>query len=255
METQTSERPYEPTARRRRQARQAGLVATSGELTWALGLISVALLVRFTGARIRTVARALSSYFETSPVAQAPADLWKGCGMILWELVSLAAPFLMVFVLVVLFAGFMQTGFLITWPRRWRPESERPARPRRVFPRGWWLKTFTGLLKLGFAALIGWLVIRSHLAAIANGLTRAPENMLEASVAMGSELALKLGLGFLGFGILDYLYQRHLYQKQLRLTRTEYREEMRLEEGEPVARERRKRRFKELLQREQRKSQ
>ena len=254
MDTRSSERLYEPTARRRRQARQAGLVPTSPELAWALGLVALALVTRDSAARIGTTARAIRSYFEAATNLHTGADVWEPSRAVLGTMVSLAAPYLLVFALVVLFAGLVQTGFLFSWPRRWRPESERPAGRRLVFPGGWWLKMFTGVLKLGFACLVGWLVIRSHLPRIANGLAEPPQSMLEASLAMGTELAWKLGLGFLGFGIVDYLYQRHLYGKQLRLTRTEYREELRLEEGEPVARERRKRRFRELLQGEHRNS-
>ncbi len=247
MDTEHPERQFEPTARRRQRLREAGLVPFSPDLAWALGLLSASLLAWTMKGKTSTVIGALHAYFVGLQTPTAYADPWQGAGALFWPLVHTGILLMAAVFLVTLLAGWLQTGFLFTWPKPLHPGGEQTRRRRKSFPSGWWVRGLLGFVKLGIALTVGWLVIRSHTGRSTNVWAQPPEGILDSWLSPLMDLTIKLAVVFLAFGLLDYWHRRHQHRQLLRLSAPEYREELRIEEGEPLARERRQRWYQEFF--------
>ena len=247
----TEERTEQTTATRRRQARERGQVAQSRDLSAALTLLTVFLFLRYAvppgvtelreamgrllGAALRPETLGLASAVTTlEEVAMIGGALFVPVALILWTSTYLA--------------GVVQTGFLFR-PAAAAPQlgrlSPQSGVGRLVSPRATG-RGFFAALKLAMLALV--LVQATQSFFPGEGelhpafLLTAP---LSAAAGRGMEVLLSVGsyaaLALLSLAVLDWLCQRWLTERDLRMTRREVLEEHRQQEVGPEARTGRRR--------------
>jgi len=240
-----SDRRFDPTPHRRRQARQRGHVARSHDLVSAvlllagLGVLAVAGqgLVRFLGgytasqlgggAWLSIDAEAVSAHFMTT----------------LGGLARHVLPLFGIVVLGAVAANLAQTGFLFL-SERVAPDLSR-LDPFRGFARLFSLDNTSrvgfSLAKIVVIGAVAWLDLyakRDTLLGLGGG-TVAQIASFAASVMLWTSL--KIGVALLVLALLDYGLQRWKHHRNLKMTPQELREEMRDAEGDPELRARRRR--------------
>lgn len=236
----SEERSHAPTARRRAQARQDGLLPVSAVVTSWFTLLAAAVLMYLFGRQGILVAKSMFREAWSSPWLQphapaAPVDAF-------WTAVRFSVPWLVTLALAAAIGRFFQVGVL--WvPQRVAPRWER-LNPSQRASQLLSMETFQEKALIGGLAIAGLLLFgyglyeeRGAILAVATMLDWESELF---RLVMHWVVRLTAGLAVLA--IIDYALQTLRHERRLSMSNEELRAEIRAIEGNPeVARARRER--------------
>jgi len=241
------------TPRRREEAREQGQVALSQDLSAAIALLTVMVVLwwggRDVGLQLMSAVRSALRYPTTSD--------WQSSHTVMtavWVSGQLAASVgLIVGLLFVvsLGVGLAQAGFSVSF-------KPLEAKFERLSPTsGWekivsWDATVRGIsvmLKVSavIAVLVWYLADRAHLLGLLGKKTLALG--VSAAWQLALETSLVLAGSFFVVGAADYLYQRLRHEQRLKMTREELKQENKETEGDPHVRARIRRLQREAAER------
>lgn len=237
-------RTEKPTERRRREARREGKVARSQEVGVALSLFSLLVALRLILPNtVPMVAEAARTIFALS----GRAEFSTGIKASVWTMIVAGlAPFLGLAVLAALVGGILQVGFTMA-PKAAKPKLSNlsPKRGLQQFKPSvflWNLARTT--LKLGLLTFVVWAPVSAMMTGF--GMPMG----LDGAVAGISDAIWKalLGAAFLAVvvAVADYGITWWRTQNELKMTRSELKEEMKTTEGDPLIRQQRRRRASEM---------
>lgn len=235
------DRSQAPSQHRRQQARAQGLVARSGELTAAAGLLAGVVLLGVWGealaAGLDTVLRA-SWAGDLGPVGvpEVAARLRQAALAVLMPLATIVGGI----VLAMLATHTLQTaGFwaptllapdVSRFARAWQGGSDLPARLGRS---SWTLVRALVLI------VVATLAVRQALPALARLDRLEGGHLVAASAALVRQFAFTAGLTLLVLGAIDYALQWRRLEAALRVSPEQFREELKSLDGDPAVRARR----------------
>lgn len=239
----TEERTEQPTARKRKQAREKGQVATSVDLTRALGLLAIYLAWRFAGGGMLGRLQALTEWWlrmagtreiDVDRMIAAYASLLPVMAMVL-------GPVMLAAMIGSTIAAVAQTGGLVA-PSAINPDWSRlnPINGfKRLFSARGAVATLKSILKVCAIALVAGLVLHSRTDEILLMADMQLRPMMATMGAIAAEMLVKsMGL-LLVIGAADYAFEWWDNEKQLRMTRQELKRDLRETEGDPQIRARR----------------
>ncbi|MCF7800560.1 MAG: flagellar biosynthesis protein FlhB [Candidatus Marinimicrobia bacterium] len=102
---------------------------------------------------------------------------------------------------------------------------------KRIFSTRSLVETVKGFVKLGIVAWLAYLVINKHLDAFIHLSHLTIDKALFFFGEVIFEMALKIGLALAVLAVADFLYQKYDYQKNLRMTKQEVKDETKQYEG------------------------
>ena len=236
-ETEDESKTEEPTARRLQQGRERGQVAVSQDIkTWG-GLVGTALALAFLVPPMGREATVLLLPFIDHPEAfrlESALLPWALIDLVL-AVGRLVAPILGLMLLVGIGLGVAQVGLL------WAPDKVAPKASRlsplagikRILSLSGVAEFAKGLVKIGivvFVFLSVTLPLLPHIDALAAiapaaALARLHDFAVRFAGATAAVIAV--------LAVVDYLFQRLMFLKQMRMTRQEIRDEHRDSEGDP----------------------
>lgn len=234
-EERFEERTEQATPRRRQKAREKGQVPRSRELISMAGMAGVLIAFYLTGdSFIKDISdllrRLLSLGYGREPLTAmryAVSDMFM-----------LLAPFFALSISFVLISGFSQGGIVL---RPLMPDLERinPLNGlKRLFSLTGLLETLKSLFKFIIGGILFYIVIKKAVSMLP--MTMAM-NMREAFSAEIDLLTKAILYGFSTFFIIaaiDYIIERWRFERSIRMTRQEIREEHKETEGDPLIRSR-----------------
>ncbi|MBI5761495.1 MAG: EscU/YscU/HrcU family type III secretion system export apparatus switch protein [Planctomycetales bacterium] len=227
-----------PTPRRRRDARSRGEVARSRDLTWAVLLLAVSGGLRwFSGDLASDLAVVMRSSLSEPATTQIDAHdvshrVWQMAGLLSRSLL----PLLMVAMLTAAAVNLAQVGFLFARGAV-APTAARVsplAGLRRLFAGDHFVRNLIGLLKLATLVTVATAFIWRQLPG-----WMAMGDVGSLATSWGDTfvgLALRLSCVLLVISVLDYVYEWRRYERGLRMTKQEVRDEQRQQEADPHAR-------------------
>jgi len=232
------------TPRQRDEARKKGRVARSNEVGSAAVLLSGVVFLMLMGSTIR---EGLCDVYRMN-LGGLPLGELNAAGVLRIIRRSLAAglmPFLPVIlglVAVTAFANYCQVGFRVTWETVAPKFDNLSLNPAAAFKKFVSLKSMmtlgTSAVKLAAILFVGYITVKSHLPAIV-GLHHATPAGVASTVARAAlDLGLRAALLMLVIAAIDYAYQRWQYERDLKMTKEEVKEERKLLEGSPETRSR-----------------
>ena len=238
------------TPRRREKARERGQVARSRELPSALALLMVTVLVWWQAEVWRLqwgefLARVLPS---SSSEREEFGRLLQQTAMLAMRW---AAPPLLLSWLIAAGGVLAQGGFVMApTALALNPEKLSPASNlRRLLS----LNSLRGLLKsllpAGYLLYLGITLISGEWGKILRACFLTPRASSTWLFALAYGLAWKAGLVFVVWFLVDYLLERLSYERQLRMSRQEIREEAKETEGHPMVRSRLRRLQRQMRRR------
>lgn len=248
----SEDRQFEPSQRRRQQAKEKGQTPLSRDFVSAGILLLIAMLapslVGGTVTWLRTGMAAALGNMQTFEATPAGLKLL----LIYWAQIffSALAPLFLVCITGAILLTYFQSGPVFTaYPITPRLDKLNPLTTiKRMFALRGLVELLKSLLKLALVAFTAYLVLRqqsSHLL-----LLRQME--LTAGVALVGhimwELLLKTALMMVMLGAADYAYQRYEHTRSLRMTQEEVKQENKETEGDPQVRGQMRRRRKKLLE-------
>jgi flagellar biosynthesis protein FlhB len=233
----SEERTEEATPKKRAEARKKGQVARSPEVTTTVGLLAgLAILQASGGAFLQGVQGAMRSIFGHLPTTE-PTVASLGAAGLAWAIKAflLAAPLLVGMMIIGVLVNMAQIGFLFA-PKLAAPDPKRinPAEGfKRVFGRRGAVELLKGLVKLAIVGGVAYGVFTQRYAELVM-LTGSDLLSVAGHIAAAVfELAYRAGFWLLALALLDYGYQRWEYNKSLKMSTQEVREEMKQAEGDP----------------------
>jgi flagellar biosynthetic protein FlhB len=239
------------TPRRRWKARREGDVPRSRELPAALALMTLVLFLWWSPQSWRSewrdlFARVLNAAAQRDLAAGTPLLSW-----VAWRVCVWSAPVLLL-AWVVALAGSFALGGIVVAPAALAPKPQRIS-PAKNLERLFSLSALQGLLKsLVPTAFILYLAV-SLVARDWNQLLQMSRVSVRPSLGWMLtrifEISWKAGLVFTLWAGFDVLLARLNYERQLRMTREEVREDFKETEGHPAIRGRIRRLQREMRRR------
>lgn len=242
------EKTEQPTQRRQEKARERGEVAKSREISSALVLFVGLIAFKFLGGLI------------FKGIKGAFAELWASFGPEEVDLMGMlpALIFKLCLILLPLFAILVGAGFLANFAQVGGVFSLQPITPdlsrispargfSRIFSRIGLMEAFKSIFKIGAIGYIACSTIKGAIDSLPRLSFADPWGI--ASYAAGSvlDLGLKVAIFSLLLALIDYLFQRWQYMRNLMMTRRELKEELKETEGDPLIKSRIRERGMQLM--------
>lgn len=233
------EKTEKATPRRRKKAREEGNVSQSPDLNMAISLLSVSSVVYFTFAGLyhsfTKIFLVITTGFNGAASMSIPQAM---------HYLAFAFSAALTWLLAVMFVGLLgaalpsmlQTRFLFSL-KALIPDLNK-INPIEGLKKMFSLRTvfefIKSLIKMIIIAYIGY----TSIVQIWPNLFSMSQKSLEASsIALGNfiyRLLMEIGLALLAIGILDIYYQRWEYERSLRMTKKEVKDEAKDTEGNPL---------------------
>ncbi|HDD44546.1 MAG: flagellar biosynthesis protein FlhB [Deltaproteobacteria bacterium] len=239
------EKTEKATPKKREEARKKGQVAKSQELA-SVGVLSACLVVFYFGSY--DMLEKMLDIMRNSFVESAQFNI--DCNNIQYFLIGFAnkifnllIPFLLVALFMALFINYLQVGFVF---------SADPIQPKlskidpiNGFRRLFSIRSFVELTKNIFKILIIALLIYITIKEEIENIILLPDQSVGGILVYIGKLAFKIVfrtcLLLIMLAIFDYLYQRWEFEKNLKMSRQEVKDELKQTEGDPIIRARIKR--------------
>lgn len=227
---------------RRRQARRKGKVASSAEVCSAAVLLAALIALWLSGPRIwdtffHLYQHNLGGLVRQDLTVAAAAHILSG---ILLAGLQAIAPILLVIAAAALLASTSQVGLQIT-PQVLEPklsEFNPVAGCKKLFSLRSVVTVGTSSLKVLAIVAVSYFTVRGHLPRIIALNHATPPEMAGTISRAVFDLGLRATLLLIVIAAIDYAYQKWQYEKDLRMTKQEVKEERKLLEGRPETKQR-----------------
>lgn len=236
------ERTEQATPRRRQEARRRGQVARSVELSSVAAFLAVVMVLKAVSegalqGAMESIRFALTNLSHTEFSPALALSFTSGC---LGHAAKAFLPVIGVAMVVGVAVNLLQVGVMFTaeplapnWAR-----LNPVAGFMRLFSRRAFVESVKTLLKV---LLIGWLAFSAVRADAAMLLRTSEIDPLMVLMLVGQllyKMAWRVGLAMLVLALLDYGFQRWEYEKSLRMTKEEVKQELKQTEGDPQVKSR-----------------
>ncbi|WP_082025968.1 flagellar biosynthesis protein FlhB [Thermotoga profunda] len=241
------ERTEKPTPRRRRKAREEGQVAVSRELNMAVSFLVGTVVMRFIMQRLIDFSISgsipflfLDDFDTLDKISSRVYQMFKDVLLMLIVLFfSLAISSVVV--------GALQTRFLLSFkPLKADLKRINPIEGfKRMFSTRSLFELAKSIFKMIIVGYVAYTVIRPKFNSFSLYSDIEVGNSMKFVFDIAYEVMLKCSIALLVLAIVDYFYQRWEFEKSIRMTKQELKEEYREVEGSPEV----KRRQREIMAR------
>lgn len=257
------EKTEAPTAKKLTDARKDGQVAKSKEIINAAYFLIIFYTFRFIlGIMGEGIVESFNSVYNAIPTyATNISDINIGTvGMFMsesfFQILKIVAPVLIVSFVVTFVGEVIQVG--------WKPTA-KPMQPKfnklnplKGLKRLFSTQSLINLLKsAGIISICFYIVYNEWMDN--NGLLFQlyDTDIIHGIVLIGNitlDIAVNISMIYLIIGIIDYIFQKHKFNEDMKMTKQEVKDEYKNSEGDPTVRQQQKRRMREASQRRMMKS-
>lgn len=230
-----AEKRFPATPKRKQEARKKGQVLKSQELTSAVMLLVIVGVLKLWIPYFFNKMAELFQYVTKLEIEWQVGEVWDVMVTVTWQCMLILAPVFLASLVIAILINFLQVGFLFT-VETIKPKFSR-INPLEGIKRMFGVKAYVQLAKsLLKVVVIGYFlyaVLRDNVH-IFPGLQSL--TVYQSAILLGNllfELAWKIALAFLVISFADFLYQWWDYEKNLRMSHEEIKEEYKQTEGDP----------------------
>ncbi|MHB8841692.1 MAG: flagellar biosynthesis protein FlhB, partial [Candidatus Aquicultor sp.] len=225
------------TPKRRSEARKKGQVARSVEVNSALIILALFVAIRAFGQNIYTSLSDLMRFFLSSPASyelneKTVASLFLSLALLFLKIVL---PIALVALVVGVIANIAQIGFMFT-SKPLVPDAKKISPlsgASRLFSGRSMVELIKSSLKLIVIGFTAYSVIRGRYSDIVTTLDMDIWDTLAVFGSILYDVGIRVGVTLLIMALFDYMYQRYSFEKSIRMTKQEIKEEYRQMEGDP----------------------
>ncbi|MBM7581397.1 flagellar biosynthetic protein FlhB [Caldicoprobacter guelmensis] len=238
------ERTEKATPKKRREARQRGQIFRSVELNSAAALIIGLLALKFASSyMMKRLCHAYDLYLQPEVVYN---QLYTYSGVvamakdILYTTALTVLPVCGLVMLAGLAVNYWQVGFIFT-SRPLMPSLNRinPLEGlKRIFSKRTLVELLKSLLKLMIVVFISYREFMTDIGSLAQLAEWDIKKSFFAVANMAFNIGIKIAVMFIILAVFDYFYQWWEYEKSLRMTKQELKDEYKEVEGHPLIRSR-----------------
>ena len=244
------ERTEQGTPKRKGEAREKGRVAKSREVSSVAGLAACLIYFHFNATGLlQNISSLMTSIWRSAGRVTLSVDniqsLFAG---LLLQVFYLLMPIFSVVFFVAIFANVIQVGLLFSTSAV-QPELSKldPLKGlQRLFSMNSVVELIKNILKMLIIGFVSYLVIKNEVRAF---LPLSEQTVWEILVYLGKitfKILLTTCWVLILLAIMDYMYQRWEYDKGLKMSKEEIKEEAKNSEGDPAIKARIKRLQREM---------
>lgn len=226
------------TPKRRREAREKGQVAKSIDLSPAVVMLFVVLSINYLApfSYTKTEEMIKYSYSLISKPEVSMSSISSIFIQITWQFLLIVGPVFIISVIAALIANYAQVGMLFTF-KPLMPDFSKisPVKgAQRLLSGKAMVELIKSFLKLIIVGYVGFITISSNYPLLASMSDMELREILKIIGMLIYTLGVRVGIVLLLIGILDYLYQRYDFERNLRMTKQEVKDELKQQEGDPL---------------------
>ena len=232
-----------PTPRRRELARQEGQVAQSGEINNVFVLLAAVGALMMMGDQVfaqlvTLMSGHLGALGAHRLTESAAVDLARST---VRAVLSAGMPLMLCTAAMGLLCSVAQTGIMFV-PKKLSPDLSAidPIKGfKNLFSLSALQKLAVALCKIAIVGVIAYYLVRDRLDWLLSLVGQSVWGIVSVTRSLCTSLMLRVLLALIVVAVLDYAWQRWRHEKKLMMSKTELREEMKREEGNPEIRARR----------------
>ncbi|WNS77190.1 flagellar biosynthesis protein FlhB [Bacillus sp. DTU_2020_1000418_1_SI_GHA_SEK_038] len=247
------EKTEKATPKKRQDSRKKGQVAKSQDVNTAVVLLGVFLFLLFAGSYLKDIVFYIMTHTfnQLMLMELTEANIQIVFLAILKELVLFLGPIMLVAMLSGIVSNYAQVGFLFS-TEAIQPKLEKldPIKGfKRIFSVRAIVELLKSILKIGFVGIITFLVLWSRI----DEILILSQKTVGAALATIGSLTVQMGLyasgALLFLSILDFLYQKYDFEKNIRMSKQDIKDEYKNIEGDPLIKSKIKQKQREMAMR------
>ncbi len=244
------EKTEKATPKKKSDARKKGQVAKSQDVNVAIGLLACFFFfsVSFTYL-IKIIASILKHSFQVYMLVDLTEE---NLHMIFLELVQevamLLGPIMMVALVAGVAANYFQIGFLFsTESIQFKLDKLDPIKGfKRIFSMRSVVEFLKSIFKICIVGFITFFVLWNRMDEILVLSQKSIGSALDMLIDLTIEMGLYAGGALLFLGLLDYFYQKYDFEKNLRMSKQDIKDEYKNSEGDPLIKSKIKQKQREM---------
>ena len=247
------------TDKKLRDARDEGMVAKSKELTAAFDLIVLFLVLKvfmsFVGEKLlgffSYIYNRMPDFLNETQKDMSSVTVRNFMNDIILQFLLTCLPFFIFGVVVTILVSIVQVGWKVTTkPMAPKLDKFNPINGfKRIFSKDAIFELIKSVLKIGVILYMAYSSIKSH----QNDIFILYELPLKRAVALVGDIiintGLKISIVYLIVGIVDYIYNKHKFNEDMKMTKQEVKDEFKNTEGDPAIKGQQRKRMQEASQR------
>ena len=245
------------TSKKLNDARSEGQVCKSRELDQALALVGLFLTLKvFVSSMGSTFMEVFSDIYNKIPDTESATELSTVAVMSYMQhaallSLKLAGPFFAVGFVIAFVSNLVQVKWKVsTKPLKPKPDKFNPINGfKRMFSKDSLFELVKSIVKIIMISIIAYTSIRSHVQEI---MLLYHITLNQAIAQIGSiviDVGLKIAIVYCVVGAVDYLYQKHKFNEDMKMTKQEVKDEMKNTEGDPQIKGKQRQRMQEASRR------
>ena len=247
------------TDKKLRDARDEGKVAKSKELTAAFDLIVLFLVLKvfmsFVGEKLlgffSYIYNRMPDFLNETQKDMSSVTVRNVMNDIILQFLLTCLPVFIFGVVVTILVSIVQVGWKVTTkPMAPKLDKFNPINGfKRIFSKDAIFELIKSVLKIGVILYMAYSSIKSH----QNDIFILYELPLKRAVALVGDIiintGLKISIVYLIVGIVDYIYNKHKFNEDMKMTKQEVKDEFKNTEGDPAIKGQQRKRMQEASQR------
>lgn len=233
----SDEKTEEATPHKKSEARKKGQVAKSKEVGLALTLLASTIVLltlgEYVGNSLKDTLIAFLNNYMTMSLDEK--SLQKLTIVMLWRIGIVVLPVVVPIMVMGIFANYAQVGFIFT-KEPLKPDLKK-LNPISGFKKIFSKRTIVELLKdialISVVGYIGFNFVKDNYLSILNTSSLTPAAVMSSLGSLTVSIFFKITIVMIIVALADYIFQRRQYNKELRMTKQEIKEEFKQQEGDP----------------------
>jgi flagellar biosynthesis protein FlhB len=246
----SQEKTEKATPQKRQESRRKGQVAKSAEVSMAFIMLGVFLFLYFSGGWMLegflTIFKA--NFFEYIHWEITPYTVRTLFEQMTLAAIKIAAPVMVIAFVFAVFSNYIQVGFLFTAePLKAKFERINPIQgAKRIFSVRSLVELLKSLFKIGLISTVVGLLLWLKKDEV---FLLSQKSIGDGLVLVGSltvQIGLTVAIILLFLSLLDYMYQRFEFEKNIRMSKQDIKDEYKKSEGDPLVKSKRREKQREM---------
>ncbi|MEW6601313.1 MAG: flagellar biosynthesis protein FlhB [Nitrospirota bacterium] len=235
MADEFQEKTEQATPRKKQKAREKGQVARSKDLTSTITMGGIIMIFYFGGQHFfmslaGVTGGMLSLKYGTDPMQVSKIAILQG--------VKIVIPFFIVSVVMALLASVMQDGIVLK-PLKFEIEKLNPIQGMgRIFSSKGLIELLKSMLKFSVGGWLVYYIINKDLKILPRLTAMEMNEMVKVSTKLIMDAIIIAFAYYMVVAIIGYFIDKWQYEKSLRMSKQELKEESKESEGDPIVKSR-----------------
>ena len=233
------EKTEKATPRKRKKAREEGQVLQSREINTSLTLLAafvlLFLLSGYIGSSMRIVSHQLFDEHLLNENLYNITNIQLLSMNVIIRIMLIFLPLAITVLVIGVICSYLQVGFLIT-PKPIQPKLSKldPVKGlKKLFSLEKVIELFKSLIKIFIIGYVVYRYVVGQLETIFSMMAMEIDQIILITSRITLNIGLRAGLILVLLAVIDYFYQRYEYEKKLKMSKQEVKDEHKQIEGDP----------------------